>query len=827
MNGDFGIEEMVYNPPAIDGTISILSTDLTPRVLTISDILTHAGGQIALGFNHLAFTGTGLNPGSRAYNRSDGTIGASSGEVRFVGRSPQQFSCGVASSIPNLRIWNPQGVSKSHSSNPMIVTRSLDLSDGTFGFDPGTVIIENGATVIRRKTAATVGNALSFRTSVSVEYILDADNGILHTGSELPGDPSALSLLRVSNPHRLADSSLIILSGDVTVKDRIVLESGRLDVGNRLLKLAAGGTIDVGGGRIQSAPGSQGRFAVTSYHLIYSKSGVVNPVSLEFQSGSGMTVASFTVCGSDPASPTIVRLYANRTVEKFLMNAPGGGIEFGAPGSFVARNLTIRDSMMVLGGNFTNTSGTNAVISLAGTQRQFVSLPDTGLTLPGGASAIHLQLNNPTGFRLQGGDLRLSSGAIIFFVNGVLDAGDRTLVLSRTANSQGFDRQGIGTTGISHVRGRVSQSITGGAGSPDVYPNGRYEFPTGTATRYRPLILTFTSSDPARNPGSVEVNHVDALPAGTTGLPLDGGGGVRIGSAAPYHWSLRTTPGTLSGDQKFDFEAAVEAPGFRYSSVGELRFIMRREGPGEVFPWSLLGPGVGYGSSSSSINHRGDTVLSIRVQAAGQFSEGGALLTLGLPLDRRPYLNFRLPASISQIPLGIPTTFKVSVRDPDNKALTFIWKVNGATVISGPDTSFTHVFQTVATTQSVRAVFRNSDGFADSTEWNFTVVGIHDEDSGVPVGFALHQNFPNPFNPATSISYQVAASSIVTLKVYDLLGKEVALLTHGLRAPGSYTVQWDAAGLPSGTYLCRFTATELGGADSRFHAGMIRMLLTK
>jgi hypothetical protein len=200
---------------------------------------------------------------------------------------------------------------------------------------------------------------------------------------------------------------------------------------------------------------------------------------------------------------------------------------------------------------------------------------------------------------------------------------------------------------------------------------------------------------------------------------------------------------------------------------------------------------------------------------------------LGLPLDRRPYLIARVPTSICRVPLGTPTTFKVSVRDPDNKALTFFWKVNGASVTSGADTSFTHVFQAGAATQSVRAVFRNSDGFADSTEWNFTVVGIHDEDTGVPAGFALHQNFPNPFNPATSISYQVAASSIVTLKVYDMLGKEVALLAHGLRAPGSYTVRWDAAGLPSGTYVCRFTAAEFSGADSRFHAGMIRMLLMK
>lgn len=827
MNGDFSVEELVYNPPAIDGTLSILSTDMAPRILTISDILTHAGGQIGLGFNHLALTGTGVKPGRRAYNRSDGTIGASSGEVRFVGRAPQQFSCGFASSMPNLRIWNPSGVSKSGGSDPMIVTKTLDLSDGAFSFEPNNVIIENGATVVRRRSGAILGGVLSFRSSVNVAYDLDSTNGTLRTSSELPADPSILTSLRVCNPHPVPDSALVILSGDATVKERIVLEAGRLDVGNSILKLAAGGTIEVNGGKIQAAQGSSGRFLVTSYNVSYSKSGVVNSASLEFQSGPGISVSSFTVLGPDPKMATIVRLYANRTVEKFAMNAPSGGIEFGAPGSFVARNLTIRDSMTILGGGFTNTSGTNAVINLAGTKQQIVTLPDSGSTLPGGASAIHLQLNNAAGFRLLGGDLRLSSGAIIFFVNGVLDAGEQAVVLSHSVTSQGFDRQGVGTSNVSHVVGRVKQSITGGAGNQDVYPNGRYEFPTGTATRYRPLILTFTSTYPARNPGTIEVEHINALPTGNAGLPLDGGLGVRVGGYAPYYWSVKSSSGSLGDGQRFDLETSIETPGFRISKLGDLRIIRRVDSSPDISSWSLLGPGAGYGASNLTVNSRGDTVLSVRVLAAGEFQDGASLVTIGLPLDKKPFLNYRVPSTIARVPLNEPTIFRVSVSDPDKKALTISWKVNGTTVMAGADTSFTYTFQGVGTTQSVRAVFRNEEGFADSTEWNFTVVGISEEGTDVPGAFVLYQNFPNPFNPTTSIRYEVPATSSVTLKAYDMLGKEVAVLAGGIRVPGSYIVRWDATGLPSGMYVCRFIATELFVPDAQIHVQMIRMLLMK
>ena len=77
------------------------------------------------------------------------------------------------------------------------------------------------------------------------------------------------------------------------------------------------------------------------------------------------------------------------------------------------------------------------------------------------------------------------------------------------------------------------------------------------------------------------------------------------------------------------------------------------------------------------------------------------------------------------------------------------------------------------------------------------------------IEFTLYQNYPNPFNPATTISYQLSAVSKVSLKVYDLLGREVAALVNEVQSPGSYSVQFGNNfnnGLTSGVYFYKLSA---------------------
>jgi len=82
----------------------------------------------------------------------------------------------------------------------------------------------------------------------------------------------------------------------------------------------------------------------------------------------------------------------------------------------------------------------------------------------------------------------------------------------------------------------------------------------------------------------------------------------------------------------------------------------------------------------------------------------------------------------------------------------------------------------------------------------------------VPTEFGLAQNYPNPFNPSTTISYDITKPAHVTLRVYDMLGRMVAQLVDAAQAPNRYMVQWNPAGLSSGTYVYRIDVQNQDGS---------------
>ena len=83
---------------------------------------------------------------------------------------------------------------------------------------------------------------------------------------------------------------------------------------------------------------------------------------------------------------------------------------------------------------------------------------------------------------------------------------------------------------------------------------------------------------------------------------------------------------------------------------------------------------------------------------------------------------------------------------------------------------------------------------------------IINDEVDIPLNFRLEQNYPNPFNPGTIIQYSVSEKEFVTLKIYDVLGNEVADLVAEEKSPGTYKVDFDASFLSSGTYFYRLQA---------------------
>lgn len=93
------------------------------------------------------------------------------------------------------------------------------------------------------------------------------------------------------------------------------------------------------------------------------------------------------------------------------------------------------------------------------------------------------------------------------------------------------------------------------------------------------------------------------------------------------------------------------------------------------------------------------------------------------------------------------------------------------------------------------------------------------DNAEIPTVYSLAQNYPNPFNPQTMINFSVASTDFVSLKIYDIIGREVATLVHSVLTPGKYSAQWDATSFSSGLYIYKLTTSQF--SDTK------RMMLVK
>jgi hypothetical protein len=112
-----------------------------------------------------------------------------------------------------------------------------------------------------------------------------------------------------------------------------------------------------------------------------------------------------------------------------------------------------------------------------------------------------------------------------------------------------------------------------------------------------------------------------------------------------------------------------------------------------------------------------------------------------------------------------------------------------------------------------------TDADAAQARYNSMTTTVKSMSNVIPESYQLRQNYPNPFNPSTQIGFDVPREGFVTLKVYNLLGQEVATLVRETLAPGSYTTMFSGDGLPSGFYIARLEARE--------HVSTLKMLLMK
>ncbi len=202
-----------------------------------------------------------------------------------------------------------------------------------------------------------------------------------------------------------------------------------------------------------------------------------------------------------------------------------------------------------------------------------------------------------------------------------------------------------------------------------------------------------------------------------------------------------------------------------------------------------------------------DTVLSMATDVNGHLwfgTEGG--LAEYKPRPHTPDLT--LPANASVVGAAAvqckwqpacPGVTRYWFEIANNSSFTNSMIDSGLTVTSKLDTGLQN-----NTTYYWRVKAENDAGWGQfSSVYSFNtsfLTGIKDK-SNLPKEFRLSQNFPNPFNPVTTIDYQIPKKSFVTIKVFDILGNQVSLLVNKDENAGKYAVSFDASELSSGVYF--------------------------
>jgi PKD repeat protein len=96
---------------------------------------------------------------------------------------------------------------------------------------------------------------------------------------------------------------------------------------------------------------------------------------------------------------------------------------------------------------------------------------------------------------------------------------------------------------------------------------------------------------------------------------------------------------------------------------------------------------------------------------------------------------------------------------------------------------------------------------SDSSTQQIIVTGLEENKTNISLEYTLNQNYPNPFNPTTTLEFSIPKTEFVSLKIYNLLGQEVATLVSDKLTPGDYTYTWDASGFASGVYFFKLNST--------------------
>ncbi len=384
-------------------------------------------------------------------------------------------------------------------------------------------------------------------------------------------------------------------------------------------------------------------------------------------------------------------------------------------------------------------------------------------------------------------------------VNGTLQLNDFAIDLNSGSITMGSSSSlQLGTNSQGRIYGGSFTHTVPAALSTKV-------FPFGTATDRRHITVQYTTFPTFG--GTLNGTYTNS-PA-----PNQNFGSVSpVGVTAPFYWTLDAVG--LSGGLYTLTLVADNVPGVNNAS--QLRIVKRPTGGG---PWTFDG-----GFTSSSLSGNTVTIIYNTMSGFSEFSIGSDPNDNPLPVE---LASFR--GSVTS--RGVALSW-VTASEKNNAG--FMLVRNGSVIASyqfSPElrgkgtttavTNYAFLDANVETGQTYTYQLRSVDFDGSVHDYAQRVTVEVREPIQPPVfTYNLEQNYPNPFNPTTNIRYSIRDAGLVTLKVYDLLGREVATLVNQVQQPGNYQVSFDASRLTSsGMYIYRLQS----GSFTR----TMKMLLVK
>ncbi|MEJ2616760.1 MAG: T9SS type A sorting domain-containing protein, partial [Ignavibacteriaceae bacterium] len=207
----------------------------------------------------------------------------------------------------------------------------------------------------------------------------------------------------------------------------------------------------------------------------------------------------------------------------------------------------------------------------------------------------------------------------------------------------------------------------------------------------------------------------------------------------------------------------------------------------------------------------------------GASPSSDVIVTINGPDSLMPNQTANYSVTISGGPLNAAGTNIAVSSGTLSPASSDLRQINGELTHASPKApstnvvtfNFSYTAPSEAGTQTIYANGNsvNFNGQNSGDQWNFApnkiiqvgaITGIRDNQN--LLAYRLEQNFPNPFNPLTNFEFQISKSGLVTLKVYDTSGKEVAVIVDNELNTGKYQYQWNAGNLASGVYFYQLKA---------------------